>query len=177
MTYKDMANALNIDLWIVKEEIKSLTDTGILKHKKKRWTKKEEEFIAENLKEFTPEEFANILNVSVEQMRKKIYYLKKKLNRHKKVKKIDNEKVYKKLITQPRDKGIGDKKFDLILKVGQAYKITKKGLREGQIKVNEVFVGKFIQETEDCIFFKGKYYTESFLKKDYLMGEIEIREV
>ena len=81
------------------------------------------------------------------------------------------------MISQPQDKGIGNKKFDYPLVKGKKYKIVKLGLREGQIRVNETFVGEYFQETEECIFFKGKNYTESYQKKQYLIGEIKILEV
>jgi hypothetical protein len=68
------------------------------------------------------------------------------------------------MISQPQDKGIGNKKFDYPLVKGKKYKIVKLGLREGQIRVNETF-------------FKGKNYTESYQKKQYLIGEIKILEV
>lgn len=102
---------------------------------------------------------------------------KRQAQRKKELQKKREKQAYKKLVSEPQDKGIGDKEFNLVLNYGQVYKIIKKGLREGQIRVNETFVGKLIQITDDFFVLRNKNYSECFLKKDYLLGEIEIEEV
>lgn len=114
-------------------------------------------------------------------------YLEAKLKKKNEQKQIEKEKrerekfeeeVYKRMINEPRTKGLADRKFDYPLKVGKKYKVEKLSLRINQIKVSETVIGELIQVTNDFFVIKNKHgFCESFLKKDYLLGEIEIREV
>lgn len=189
MTLKEIMKATGLSQWKVDKTVSELIKEKQIKPKINKWTEAEENYLAEHYGEKDLDVIAETLARSKKSIIQKVKYMRSKglMTESRKyitqnmelTKKVDEavNRIYKKLISEPQDKGIGDKKFDLILIHGQAYKITKKGLREGQIRVNETFVGKFIQETEDCIVFKNKYYPESFLKKDYLLGEIEIKEV
>lgn len=87
-------------------------------------------------------------------------------------------KTHKRTTKQPCTKGIGDKVFDYPLKIGKKYKVIKLGLREGQTKTNETFQGELIQITDNFFVLRNKHgFCESFLKNDYLLGEIKILEV
>lgn len=91
--------------------------------------------------------------------------------------KID-ETIYKRMINQPRTKGLADRIFDYPLKLGKKYKVEKLGLREGQTKTNETFQGELTQITDNFFVLKNKVgFCECFLKNDYKLGEIKILEV
>lgn len=50
-------------------------------------------------------------------------------------------------------------------------------LGEKNKKIKKECIGKLVQETENFFVLRNKNYSECFLKKDYLLGEIEIKEV
>lgn len=56
--------------------------------------------------------------------------------------------------------------------VSKQYKIYKVVNKDGIAKMEEVFTGSVIQETERCIFLRNKKgKVESFLKVDFIIGE------
>jgi len=87
--------------------------------------------------------------------------------------KAEVERIYQKIISKPLDYGIGDKIDNLKFKLGQTYVVkprTDKGI------LWTTFKGKLIFETDDFILLEGKW-KECFMKKDFLIGDYEIREV
>ncbi len=183
-TFKEMAKDLNLSTKTVNDYVRKLVLEGKMEGKSKYWNKKEEKYLKENMYNYTIKELAEKFNVTQLQMRKKIYYMQKKAGRQNKKHKDKEQEIakreeeaYKRMINQKKDKGIGDKVFDYPLVKGKKYKVVKLALRKGQVKVNETFKGELIQITDDFFVLKNKNYSECFLKKDYLLGEIEIREV
>lgn len=64
------------------------------------------------------------------------------------------------------------------VKVGKKYQVRLKNLSEknkSHFKYRP-FEGILIQDTDDCLIFKGKNYSESFLKIDFAIRYYEIRE-
>ena len=106
---------------------------------------------------------------------------KKEIEQFKKEKRerdIQDEKAFRKMISQPRTKGLADKEFDYPLTIGKKYKVIKLALREGQTRTNETFQGELTQITDDFFVLKNRVgFCECFLKNDYKLGEIKIREV
>lgn len=89
-----------------------------------------------------------------------------------------DEEIYRRMISQPRTKGLADKEFDYPLAIGKKYKVVKLALREGQTRTNETFTGELIQITDNFFVLKNKVgFCECFLKNDYKLGEIKILEV
>ena len=87
--------------------------------------------------------------------------------------KEEAERVYQRIISKSLDYGIGDKIDNLKFKLGQTYVVkprTDKGI------LWTTFKGKLIFETDDFILLEGKW-KECFMKKDFLIGDYEIREV
>ena len=83
------------------------------------------------------------------------------------------ERIYQRIISKPLDYGIGDKIDNLKFKLGQTYVVKR---IDDDKKRNKIFVGKLIQETKDHITLESRW-RESFLKKDFLIGAYEIKEV
>ncbi|MBC8588062.1 hypothetical protein [Paratissierella segnis] len=106
---------------------------------------------------------------------------KKEIEQFKKEKRerdIQDEKAFRKMISQPRTKGLADKEFDYPLTIGKKYKVIKLALREGQTRTNETFQGELTQITDNFFVLKNKVgFCECFLKNDYKLGEIKILEV
>lgn len=88
--------------------------------------------------------------------------MKKKINRK-----------YHRILQRYREYGIGDKIDNLKFKIGQTYIVKR---IDDDKKRNKIFVGKLIQETKDHITLESRW-RESYLKKDFLIGAYEIREV
>lgn len=83
------------------------------------------------------------------------------------------ERIYQRMINKPFDYGIGKEIPKLKFKHGQVY-IVKSRADKGILWTT--FKGKLIFETDDFILLEGKW-KECFMKKDFLIGDYEIREV
>lgn len=84
--------------------------------------------------------------------------------------------IYKKLISEPRDKGIGDKLDTLKFKEGKKYKINRRKNKENDYE--DYFIGVVEQDCKDHVTLKHKKgYCESFRKYDILCGEYKLKEV
>ncbi len=85
------------------------------------------------------------------------------------------ERIYRRIISKPLDygNGIGKEIPKLKFKHGQVY-IVKPKTDKGILWTT--FKGKLIFETDNFILLEGKW-KECFMKKDFLIGDYEIREV
>ena len=84
------------------------------------------------------------------------------------------KEIYKRMMNEPKDHGIGLEILKLKFKLGQTYIVNQRREKGGSLP--ESFKGTMICETKDYIVLEGKY-TRAFLKKDFLLGEYEIKEV
>lgn len=87
--------------------------------------------------------------------------------------KMEVERIYQRIINEPLNYGIGKEIPKLKFKHGQVY-IVKSRADKGILWTS--FKGKLIFETDDFILLEGKW-KECFMKKDFLIGDYEIREV
>lgn len=152
----------------------------------REWTPEEDNYLLENFGLVSNEELVKKLNRSLRSIRGRFYRLesnpifkKKREKIDKKIEKIKIERemkdYYKMLrsIRNNRDYGIGDKIKDLKFKIGQVYVVK---IPDEHRERYRVFKGKLIQETDDFIVLENRW-RESFLKKDFLIGAYEIKEV
>lgn len=87
------------------------------------------------------------------------------------------EAAYKRLIAQAQDVGIGDKKLDIDLVIGKKYTIANPGVSDYSTKYKKVSKGILTQVTDNLIVFRTSGgYCVSFMIKDVLLGECELRE-
>lgn len=164
------------------------TKYSLLKSQKQRtdrgreWTPEEDNYLLENFGLVSNEELVKKLNRSLSSIRARFYNLesnpifKKKREKIEKIKTEREMKGYYKMlrsIRNNRDYGIGDKIKDLKFKIGQVYVVKTPDEHRERYRV---FKGKLIQETDNFIVLENRW-RESFLKKDFLIGAYEIREV
>lgn len=97
---------------------------------------------------------------------------KEKIEHEKEMKKY--KEIYKRMMNEPRDYGIGLEILKLNFNLGQTYIVNQRREKGGSLP--ESFKGTMICETKDYVVLEGKY-TRAFLKKDFLLGEYEIKEV
>lgn len=87
-----------------------------------------------------------------------------------------DEEAYKKLVTEPKDRGIGDKLNTLKFQKDKKYKIHRR--KNDKNEYEEYFTGVLIQETNDHITLKNKAgYPESFRKYCILCGDYKVKEI
>lgn len=86
------------------------------------------------------------------------------------------EDAFKKLITKPLDKGIGDRLDTLKFQAGKKYKVERRKNEKNEYE--DYFIGNVVQDNNDHVTLKQKRgYRETFRKYDFLCGEYKIKEV
>lgn len=182
MTYEEMAKELGVELWVIKNITQKMIESNELDSKKVIWTKEEENYLIEWYGKIPNKRLAENLGMTWDQVRKKIYYLRKKdlIAKHPRYKNLTNENKlveegFKRLINQPRDLGLANKEFSYKFTIGKKYRLIGADKDKRVEPLN--FTGVLVQETEDFFVIKHKLgYCESFLKKDYLLGDYKIKE-
>lgn len=87
-----------------------------------------------------------------------------------------DKEAYRKLVTEPKDKGIGDKLDTLKFKKDKKYRIDRRKSEKGGYE--EYLTGEIFQETKELVTFETRSgYYESFRKYDLLCGEYRVKEI
>lgn len=180
----------------IKQKITHLINRGEIEQMKTKeiWSEKAEQFLIDNFMTMRPIEISKALNIEPEKVSSKSIYLRKigvleSKPHQKKIEVIpvkkrrieENNNFYDRQYKQAmkenkknRDYGIGRKTLDFKFGKDKTYLLN---IRLSE-KNTKTFKGKLVQATHNHItFINNKNVRESFLKNDFLLGEIKVKEI
>lgn len=130
------------------------------------WTIEEEEFVIANYGKMTIAEIGKKIGKTTSQVTGKIAQLRKQ-------RRMPLPRATSMRFFEPEGNGLDLSAVKLTL--NKTYKIIS--LTEENTKYNNLFVGKFEQETDRHLTFRCKHgYCQSFLKVDILIGNVKVVE-
>ena len=198
ITAKQMAKKLNRTYAATIQRIKVLRGKGKIKQRERvLWTKEEEYFILENYNNMKVREMTKKLGKTAQQIHTKTAYFRKiglleldgskskyqiKLIEERYKDPVNTTIHYEKALEEEkkeRDYGIGNKNLDIDFKKNKEYLLDiKSGIHLDTRRERRTFKGKLVQATHNHITFENKNRVrESFLRNDFLINEIQVKEM